>query len=185
MTVSEIPKPGSIKPQTATPARRGGSSGKPRVTRMEKAEREQRIVSLLNRGVSIPEIAAQQGVSLKRMRNLVHEILAERMPQSPAEFLALQVSRLNEALLVSYSAMHTTRAGTNFEAVDRVVRIVRELDRYHGFAAVPRSREETEGRRLPQPVERPLALEGPSPSDSLIRTQATEKARFGLANSER
>jgi hypothetical protein len=29
------------------------------------------------------------------------EILAERMPQPPAEYLALQVSRLNEALLVS------------------------------------------------------------------------------------
>ena len=119
------------------------------------------------------------------MRNVVREILAERMPQPPAEFLALQVSRLNEALLISYSAMHTSAAGTNFEAVDRVVRIVRELDRYHGFAAVPRPREETEARRLPPPVERPLALEGPSPSDSLIAPQATEKAQFGLANSER
>jgi hypothetical protein len=143
---------------------------------MEKAEREQRIVSLLNRGVSIPEIAAQQGLSVKRMRNLVHEILAQRMPQPPAEFLALQVSRLNEALLITYSAMHTTGAGANFEAVDRVVKIVRELDRYHGFAAVPRSREETETHRLPPPAERPLALEGPKPSDSLIEPQAIEKA---------
>ncbi len=115
-----------------------------RATRLEKAQREQRVVSLLNRGVSIPEIAAQQGLSLKRMRNLVREILAQRMPQPPAEFLALQVSRLNEALLLSYSAMHTHAEGTNFEAVDRVVRIVRELDRYHGFAAVPRPREEPE-----------------------------------------
>ena len=112
------------------------------------------------------------------MRNVVREILAERMPQPPAEFLALQVSRLNEALLVSYSAMHTTAAGTNFEAVDRVVRIVRELDRYHGFAAAPRPREEPEARRLPPPVERPLALEGPGPSDLLIAPQAIEKARF-------
>jgi hypothetical protein len=107
------------------------------------------------------------------------------MPQPPAEFLALQVSRLNEALLVSFSAMHTAAEGTNFEAVDRVVRIVRELDRYHGFAADPRPREEAEARRLPPPVERPLALEGPSPSDSLIAPQTIEKARFGLANSER
>jgi hypothetical protein len=47
---------------------------------------------------------------------------------APAEFLALQVSRLNEALLVSYGAMHTCVSGANFEAIDRVVRIVRELD---------------------------------------------------------
>ena len=110
MTMSEIPKPNPETPPTA-PARRGGSSGIRRATRLEKAERERRVVSLLNRGVSIPEIAAQQGLSLKRMRNVVREILAERMPQPPAEFLALQVSRLNEALLVSYSAMHTTAGG--------------------------------------------------------------------------
>ena len=105
------------------------------------------------------------------MRATVRDILARRAPQPPAEFLAVQVSRLSEALLVSYSAM----GGGNLEAVDRVVRIVRELDRYHGFAAAPRSREETEAHRLP-PVERPLALEGPSPSDSLITPQVTEKA---------
>ena len=107
------------------------------------------------------------------------------MPQPPAEFLALQVSRLNEALLVSFSAMHEPKEGTNFEAVDRVVKIVRELDRYHGFAAVPRPREEHEARRLPPPIDRPLALEGPSQSDSLIAPQVLEKAQFGLANCER
>ena len=183
MTVSETLKPDSAKTLFEPPVRRRGSSPPRRTTGREKADREARIVSLLNRGVSVPEIAAREGLSLKRMRNLVREILAERMPQPPAEFLALQVSRLNEALLVSYSAMHTTTAGANFEAVDRVVKIVRELDRYHGFAAAPRPREEPEARWLPPPVERPLALEGPSPSDSLITPQALEKAQFGLANS--
>ncbi len=181
MTEREIPKPESAEASSPTPAR-GGSSGIRRATRREKVRREERIVGLLNRGASVPEIAASEGLTLKRMRNVVREILAQRMPQPPAEFLALQVSRLNEALLVSFSAMHDPAEGTNFEAVDRVVKIVRELDRYHGFAAVPRSREEIEAHRLPPPVERPLALEGPSPSDSLITPQALEKAQFGLAN---
>jgi hypothetical protein len=182
-SMTDSSTPGSAETTSHDPVRRGRSSPARRATQLEKAEREQRVVSLLNRGVSVPEIAAQQGLSLKRMRNVVREILAERMPQPPAEFLALQVGRLNEALLISYSAMHTTAAGANFEAVDRVVRIVRELDRYHGFAAVPRPREELEARRLPPPVERPLALEGPGPRDSQITLQATEKAQFGLANS--
>ena len=39
------------------------------------------------------------------MRALVQEIFARRMPEPPAEFLALQASRLNEALLVAYGAM--------------------------------------------------------------------------------
>lgn len=169
---------------STAPARRGGSSGIRRATQREKVRREERIVGLLNRGASVPEIAASEGLTLKRMRNVVREILSERVPQPPAEFLALQVSRLNEALLVSFTAMHDPAEGANFEAVDRVVRIVRELDRYHGFAAGPRSREETEGRRLPPPVERPLALEGPSPSDSLIAPQVIGKAGFGLASSD-
>ena len=46
----------------------------------------------------------------------------------------MQVSRLEEALLVSFGAM----SGANLQAVDRVVKIVRELDRYHGFAAAER-----------------------------------------------
>jgi DNA-binding CsgD family transcriptional regulator len=125
-------------------------------TRRKSAARERRIISLLNVGASIGEIAAQEGLSLKRMRNLVREILAQRMPQPPAEFVALQISRLSEALLVSYSAM----SGANLKAVDRVVRIVRELDRYHGFA-VREAPIRTEGQMLAPPAEKPLALEAP------------------------
>ena len=65
------------------------------------------------------------------MRAVIREIFARRMPHPPEEFVAIQVSRLNEALLVAYSAM----SRTNLKAVDQVVKIVRELDRYHGFVA--------------------------------------------------
>jgi hypothetical protein len=105
--VTDSSKP--AEPISEAAARRGGSSGIRRATRREKVRREERIVGLLNRGASVPEIAASEGVTLKRMRNVVREILSERMPQPPAEFLALQVSRLNEALLVSFSAMHHCR----------------------------------------------------------------------------
>ena len=49
-------------------------------------------MSLLNAGVSIPEIAAREGVTEKRMLTPVQEILARRAPGQPAEFLAVQVS---------------------------------------------------------------------------------------------
>ncbi len=66
------------------------------------------------------------------MRALIKETMARRMPHPPAEFVAIQMGRLNEALLIAYSAM----SPTNLKAVDRVVKIVRELDRYGGaFAA--------------------------------------------------
>ena len=78
--------------------------------------------------------------------------------------------------------MHTTTAGTNFEAVDRVVKIVRELDRYHGFAAVPRNREELEPRRLSPSVE-PLALKAPGRSDFWeFRRKTLKRLNNGLGN---
>lgn len=129
--------------------------------RAKKADREQRIVGLLNRGVSVAEIAEREGVSLLHMRNMVRTILARRQPQAPAEYLALQVNRLNEAMLISYNAMCNNETGANFSAVDRVMKLVREMDRYHGFA--PEGRRSDPGR-LPAPAmaEPPLALAAPS-----------------------
>ena len=124
-----------------------------RAARLVKARREQRIVGLLNSGVSIPEIAAREGVTEKRMRAVVSDILARRMPEPPAEFLALQKSRLNEALLVAFGAM----SRGNLRAVDRVVKIVRELDRYHGFAAAER-RASASQPRLEASAQSQLAL---------------------------
>ena len=105
-----------------------------RAARQAKASRERRIIESLNRGVSVAEIAEWEDVGEKRMRALVRDILARRMPEPPAQFLASQVSRLEEALLASFGAM----SGSNLQAVDRVVKIVRELDRYHGFVAAER-----------------------------------------------
>jgi hypothetical protein len=61
------------------------------------------------------------------------------------------VSRLHEALLVSYSAM----SGDSLQAVDRVVKIVRELDRYHGYASsARRSRADALNLEAPAPPRR-------------------------------
>ena len=57
-----------------------------RAVRLLKARREGRIVQFLNRGVSIAEIAAREGVTEKRMRAVIRDILARRMPAPPAEF---------------------------------------------------------------------------------------------------
>src|SRR5271170_242791 len=105
-----------------------------RAARQAKARRERRIIELLNRGVPVVEIAELEDVGEKHMRALVREALARRMPEPPAQFAAMHASRLEEALRTSFDAM----SGANLRAVDRVVKIVRELDRYHGFAAAER-----------------------------------------------
>ena len=115
-----------------------------RAARQKKFERERLIVDSLNRGVSVAEVAGRIGVTEKRMRALVKEILARRAPAPPEDFAALQMSRLNEALLVAYGAM----SPGNLRAVALVVRIMRELDRYHGFVVADRC-----SRRNPRGVD--------------------------------
>jgi hypothetical protein len=138
--------------ETAPPVAPSYPSTEARAARLKKFQREQLIVDYLNRGVSVAEIAARVGLSEKRMRAVVREILARRMPHPPEEFVAIQVSRLNEALLIAFSAM----SPTNLKAVDQVVKIVRELDRYHGFVAAQRCLPEPS--RTEAPVEAAMAF---------------------------
>jgi transposase len=117
--------------ETAPPVAPSYPPSGARAARLTKFEREQLIVGYLNRGVSVAEIAARVGVGEKRMRAVIRDPrtgirrLAHRCPHPPEAFVAIQVSRLNEALLIAFSAM----TGANLKAVDRVVKIVRELDR--------------------------------------------------------
>jgi hypothetical protein len=148
--------------ETAPPAaRRDRSLAARRAARQAKASRESRIVEGLNRGVSLADIAEREHVGEKRMRVLVHEILARRVPKQPAEFVATQVSRLEAALRVSYDAM----AVDNLRAVALVVKIVRELDRYHGFVAA-------EHRGL---AAAPEAL--PGPADQVVMAHMVDRIR--------
>ena len=69
--------------EAAPPVTPSTPSTDARAARLAKFKREQRIVEYLNRGVSVAEIAAQVGVGEKRMRAVIREILARRMPHPP------------------------------------------------------------------------------------------------------
>jgi len=100
-----------------------------RSTQREMAMRDARLIRALATGQSIEELAAQEGVSLRRARERVSAILS-RTADPPAEFVQLQIRRLSEAMLVAHGAM----SDGNLRAVDRVLRITREFDRYYGLA---------------------------------------------------
>jgi hypothetical protein len=68
--------------------------------------------------VSVAKIAELLGLSHTRTRGLVREVLARRAPRAPVEFLAAEVSRLNEALRVSFDSMYNEKSGANFEAIE-------------------------------------------------------------------
>ncbi len=171
-------------PQPPAP-RRDRSMEARRKARRKKGARERQIVDLLNRGFSTAELAAAEGVTLRRMQILVKTILARHAPSAPADYLALQISRLNQAMFVAAGEMHKG----DLKAVDRVIRLVSEMDRYHGFfpnADDKRVRPD----RLAPPAPAPLALAPPADIGSAparsgameMAPQRLEKAQFGDGN---
>jgi DNA-binding CsgD family transcriptional regulator len=158
----------SLTESQSIPPRRDRSVEARHAARAAKAERERLILDSLNRGLSMAEIAARIGVTEKRMRALVREIVARRSP-APEDYVAIQIGRLNEALGFAYAAM----SADNLRAVELVVRIVRALDRYHGLAP--------SGRRPARagPAAETTAAE---PHGAEIASQAIEKARFTPEN---
>ena len=89
-------------------ASRSRSPTAQRAERRNEAEHEMR---LSNGGASIADIAAREDE--KRMRALLRGSLAHRLCEPPV--VALEVSRLNEALPMSYGP----RSGADLQAVDR------------------------------------------------------------------
>ena len=57
-------------------------------------------------------------------------MVARRASEPSEDFVAVQIARHNEAMLIVYGAMKDG----NLAAVDRVLKITREYDRYHGLA---------------------------------------------------
>ena len=68
----------------------------------------------------------------------------------------LQIARLSEALIVARTMMMEG----DLQAMDRMIELTRELDRYHGFAGVERPSRAEQGR-LAGPTPPPLALAAP------------------------
>jgi hypothetical protein len=142
-------------------AKRAVEGKRKRATKRAMVERNRRLIEYLMVGRTLDDIAAREGLSVRRTREIVRASLARRPLDTPAEFVQLQIRRLSEAMLVAYGAM----SGGNLKAVDRVIAIVREFDRYHRFAL-----------GLPAPVElpamaaspRPPALESPRTHDTPI-----------------
>ena len=131
-----------------------------RITKRELAKRDLRLIEKLAAGATIEEIAASEGISVKWARERKATLLASRVIDTPHEFIKLQIRRLSEAMLVSYSAMSLG----DLNAVDKVIKVARELDRYHGFAPRPVAPSHTPS--LPAAPPPPLALPALAPPEA-------------------
>ena len=134
------------------------------------AKRDLRFVEKLAAGATIEEIAASEGISIKWARERKAALLASRVIDTPHEFIKLQIRRLSEAMLVSYSAMSLG----DLKAVDKVIKVARELDRYHGFA--PDRSAQRYAASLPAAPRPPLALPEPRAAEPAMDWDGASRA---------
>jgi hypothetical protein len=152
----------------------------PRVApRRATAERRLRILERLTTGLTVAHIARVEGLSVRRIRRIITEMLASRGIDPAAGFVQLQIARLSEALIVARTMMMEG----DLQAMDRLIRLTGELDRYHGFApsqipafaeAAPSRRIAGPRRELPAPSATPVEAKGKRNSEA-----AQEPRRFG------
>ena len=126
--------------------------------RRATADRRLRILERLTTGLTVAHIAREEGLSVQRIRRIIAEMLESREIDPPAGFVQLQIARLSEAMIVARTMMMEG----DLHAMDRLIKLTGELDRYHGFATLsfslppegsPPRRLAGPGRELPAPTE--------------------------------
>ena len=110
----------------------------------KRAPRGPRILSALLAGASFESIVEAENLTRKRVEKLMRDELRRRWTAPAQDYARLQIARL-EALS---SKLVELAEGGDLRAIDRVLKILDRLDRYHGFVrgASPASGYEANAR---------------------------------------
>jgi hypothetical protein len=114
--------------------------------------RAQRVLALLIAGADVDEIGVKEKITRKRTEKILRDELRRRWVAPAREFARLQIARLDIMIL---KLIDRVQDG-DLEAIDRALKIVDRLDRYHGFTRAHRLPEEygeEERERLMQKID--------------------------------
>ena len=123
-----------------------------RATRRDMEVRDLRIFQKFAAGCSVEEIALRERVTQRRVRERLQADLRAAGDRAAGGEARLADPPPERGLFVSWSAM----AAGNLSAVDRVVKITRQLDRYYGV-----SLQQLEKNEVIEAVAKPAALAPP------------------------
>jgi hypothetical protein len=101
--------------------------------RRATADRRLRILERLTTGLTVAHIAREERLTVTRIRQILAGMLESREIDPPAGFVQIQIARLSEAMIVARTMMMEG----DLQAMDRLIRLTGELDRYHGFGKPP------------------------------------------------
>jgi hypothetical protein len=99
--------------------------------------RTQRVLAALIAGAGVDEIMTAEKLTRKRTESILRQELRERWIAPAEEFARLQIARLERMIAKLVDRLQTG----DLEAIDRALKIVDRLDRYHGFNKTRRFEE--------------------------------------------
>jgi hypothetical protein len=114
-----------------------------------KRSRVQRVLASLIAGVGMDEIGVAERLTWERTEGILRQELRNRWFAPTEDFARLQIARLEQMLLTLLDRLQEG----DLKAIDRALRIIARLDRYHGFTKAKRLPEqygEEERARLPR-----------------------------------
>ena len=102
-----------------------------------RSNRAERVLASLIAGAGLDEIGAAERLTRKRTESILRQELRNRWVAPAEDFARLQIARLEQMLLKLLDRLQNG----DLEAIDRAVKILDRLDRYHGF---------TKAKRIPE-----------------------------------
>ena len=112
--------------------------------------RRRRIFARLREGLGYEEIAAEEGVSLRRIRQIVAEVLQKRAVDSGADHAKLQLDRLAPAVQLGAEAI----AAGDVSAITPYLKALDRLDRYQSVAVANQAYDDDARKKLLQKINR-------------------------------
>jgi hypothetical protein len=106
--------------------------------------RRRRILAQLREGFTYDEIAAEEGVSVSRIRQIVSQELEQRAVDSGAEHAKLQLDRLAPAVQLGAEAI----ASGDISAITPYLKALDRLDRYQTVACANQAYDDEARKKL-------------------------------------
>jgi hypothetical protein len=121
-----------------------------------KMARRKRIFAGLREGLSYDEIAAEEGVTATRIRQIVSEVLQKRAVDSGADHAKLQLDRLAPLMQLAAEAV----AAGDIRAITPYLKVLDRLDRYQTVASANQAYDDDARKKLMDKINRMAANYG-------------------------
>jgi hypothetical protein len=139
-----------------------------------KILRRRRIFARLREGLAYDEIAAEEGLTATRIRQIVSEVLQRRAVDSGADHAKLQLARLAPAVQLGAEAI----AAGDVSAISPYLKALDRLDKYQTVASAHQGYDEEDRRKLMERINRIAANLGVDETWNAAREYLIKHGRF-------